>query len=171
MENTIRIIAQAIGIVAMVVNILSFQCKKNKNLFIVIGIGSVLFSISFLMLGAYVSAIYNVISIIRSTLALNKKFFTKTNFYVLCALYVIGTIFAYDNPWSIVLFAAQIVQTYVMWFKDGSIIRKAQYYFVSPVWIVNNIIVFSIGGILCELFMMTSAFISYLRYKKSGFEK
>ena len=137
----------------------------------VIGIGSVLLSISFLMLGAYVSAIYNLISIIRSSLALNKKFFTKTNFYVLCALYVIGTIFAYDNPWSIVLFVAQIVQTYAMWFRDGSFIRKSQYYFVSPVWIVNNIIVFSIGGILCELFMMTSAFISYLRYGKSGFEK
>lgn len=166
-----EITAQIISIVAMVINILSFQCKKNRNLFIMIGIGSFLFSVSFLMLGSVVSAIYNIISIIRSSLALNKKFFNKNNFYLLCVLYVLGTIYAYDNPWSIVLFAAQIVQTYTMWFKDGSIIRKSQYYFVSPVWVINNIIVFSIGGILCELFMMTSAFISYLRYKKTGFEK
>ncbi len=166
-----EIIAQVISIVAMFMNIMSFQCKKNRNLFIMIGIGSLFFSVSFLMLGAYVSAIYNIISIIRSSLALNKKFFTKNSFYLLCVLYVVGTIFAYDNPWSIVLFVAQIVQTYTMWFKDGSIIRKSQYYFVSPVWVVNNIIVFSIGGILCELFMMTSAFISYLRYRKTGFEK
>ncbi len=164
-------LAQIIGIVAMIINISSFQCKKNKNLFILIGIGSMLFSINFLLLGAYVSAVYNIISIIRSALALNKKSFTKTSFYFLCILYVIGTVFAYDNPWSIILFVAQIVQTYAMWFKDGSVIRKSQYYFVSPVWIVNNIIVFSIGGILCELFMMSSAFISYLRFKKSGFEK
>lgn len=166
-----EIIAQIIGIVAMIINILSFQCKKNSNFFIVIGIGSLFFSISFLMLGAYVSAIYNIISIIRSSLTLNKRFYTKNSFYLLCVLYVAGTIFAYDNPWSIVLFVAQIVQTYTMWFKDGSIIRKSQYYFVSPVWVINNIIVFSIGGILCELFMMTSAFISYLRYRKTGFEK
>ncbi len=166
-----EVIAQVISIVAMFINIMSFQCKKNRNLFIMIGIGSLLFSVSFLMLGAYISAIYNIISIIRSSLALNKKFFTKTSFYLLCVLYVVGTIFAYDNLWSIVLFVAQIVQTYTMWFKDGSIIRKSQYYFVSPVWVINNIIVFSIGGILCELFVMTSAFISYLRYRKTGFEK
>ena len=166
-----EITAQIISIVAMIINIMSFQCKKNRNLFIMIGIGSMLFSISFLMLGAYVSAIYNIISIIRSSLALKEKFFTKNSFYFLCALYVIGTIFAYDNPWSIILFVAQIVQTYTMWFKDGTVIRKAQYYFVSPAWVVNNIIVFSIGGILCELFMMTSAFISYMRYRKTGFEK
>lgn len=164
-------VAQLIGIVAMMINISSFQCKKNQHLFILIGIGSLLFSINFLLLGAYVSAIYNIISIIRSALSLNKKTFTKSSFYFLCVLYVVGTIFAYDNPWSIVLFVAQIVQTYAMWFQDGAGIRKAQYYFVSPVWIVNNIIVFSIGGILCELFMMTSALISYFRFRKSGFEK
>ncbi len=164
-------LAQAIGIIAMIFNISSFQCKKNKTLFIFIGIGSLFFSINFLLLGAYVSAVYNIISIIRSVLALNEKFFTKKSFYFICALYIIGTVFAYDNPWSIVLFVAQIVQTYAMWFKDGSVIRKSQYYFVSPVWIVNNIIVFSIGGILCELFMMSSAIISYLRFKKTGFEK
>lgn len=166
-----EILAQAIGIVAMIINISSFQCKKNKHLFLFIGIGSLLFAVNFMLLGAYVSAIYNIISIIRSALALNKKTFTKTSFWILCALYVIGTALAYDNPWSIVLFVAQIVQTYAMWFMDGAGIRKSQYFFVSPVWIVNNIIVFSIGGILCELFMMTSAFISYLRFKKTGFEK
>ena len=79
-----------------------------------------------------------------------------------------GTVFVYDNPWSIVLFVAQIVQTYAMYFMSGSGIRRAQYFFVSPVWIVNNIIVFSIGGIVCELFMMTSALVSYLRFGKSG---
>ena len=31
------IFAQVIGIVAMIINILSFQCKKNRNLFIMIG--------------------------------------------------------------------------------------------------------------------------------------
>lgn len=164
-------IAQIIGIVAMFINILSFQCKKNHNLFVMIGIGSLLFSVNFLMLGAYVSAIYNIISIIRSSLALNKRFFTKKYFYLLCILYVVGTVFAYDNPWSVVLFVAQIVQTYTMWFKDGSVIRKSQFWFVSPVWVVNNIIVFSIGGILCEVFMMSSVIISFLRFKKTGFEK
>lgn len=165
------ILAQIIGIVAMFINIMSFQCKKNRNLFIMIGIGSLLFSINFLMLGAYVSAIYNIISIIRSALTLNDKFFTKKYFYLLCILYVVGTIFAYDNPWSIVLFVAQIVQTYAMWFTDGGVIRKSQVYFVSPAWLINNIIVFSIGGILCEMFIMSSAVISYFRFKKTGFER
>ena len=163
--------AQIIGIVAMCINIMSFQCKKNRNLFMMIGVGSLLFSVNFLMLGAYVSAVYNIISILRSALTLNEKLFTKKYFYMLCVLYVVATIFAYDNPWSIVLFAAQIVQTYTMWFKDGAVIRKAQICFISPAWLINNVIVFSIGGILCELFVICSAIVSFLRFKKSGFEK
>ena len=166
-----EIIAQIIGIAAMLINIMSFQCKKNRNLFMMIGIGSLLFSINFLLLGSYVSAIYNIISIIRSAFTLNEKFFTKKYFYLICILYVAGTVFAYDNPWSIVLFMAQIVQTYTMWFTDGGIIRKSQIYFVSPAWLVNNIIVFSIGGVLCEIFIMSSAVISYFRFKKTGFER
>lgn len=166
-----EIVAQIIGILAMIINISSFQCKKNRNLFLMIGIGSTLFSINFLMLGAYVSAIYNIISIIRSALTQNEKFFNKKSFYFLCVLYVVGTVFAYDNPWSIVLFIAQIVQTYFMWFKDGGAIRKSQVYFISPAWLINNIIVGSIGGILCEVFIMSSAVISYFRFKKTGFEK
>lgn len=166
-----ELIAQIIGIAAMAVNIASFQCKKNKHLFVMLGIGCLLFSINFMLLGAYVSAIYNIIHIIRSALALSKKTFTKTSFYILCALYLLGTIFAYDNPWSVILFVAQIVQTYVMWFKDGAVIRKARWYFISPAWIVNNILVWSIGGILCELFVITSALIAYFRYGKTGFEK
>ena len=169
--SNVEIVAQIIGIVAATINILSFQCKKKHHLFVLIGIGSQLFAVNFLLLGAYASAIYNIISIIRSSLALSNKTFNKKSFFFLCVLYVAGLVFAYDNLWSIVLFVAQIVQTYAMWFMTGSGIRKSQYYFVSPVWIVNNIIVFSIGGILCELFMMTSAFISYLRFRKSGFEK
>ena len=163
--------AQIIGIIAAAINISSFQCKKNRHLFALIGIGSLLFSVNFLLLGAYASAIYNIISIIRSSLSLSRKTFNKKSFLFLCVLYVAGLIFSYDGLWSIVLFIAQIVQTYAMWFMTGAGIRKSQYYFVSPIWMINNIIVFSIGGIVCELFVMASAFISYLRFGKSGFEK
>ncbi len=167
------IIAQIIGIVAMIINILSFQCKKNRNLFIMIGIGSILFSVNFLMLGAYASAVYNVISIIRSsfTLKSDKKLQNKYTFAFLCVLYVVGMVLTYTNPWSIVLFIAQIVQTFAMYFTDGGVIRKSQIFFVSPVWLINNIIVFSIGGILCEAFIIASAVISYFRFRKTGFDK
>lgn len=165
------IVAQIIGIVAMIINILSFQCKKNRNLFIMIGIGSLLFSANFLMLGAYASAVYNIISIIRSSLTLKKKFQNKYTFALLCVLYVAGMVFTYTNPWSIVLFVAQIVQTWAMYFKDGGVIRKSQIFFVSPIWLINNIMVNSIGGIICEAFIITSAIISYFRFRKAGFDK
>ena len=164
-------IGQIIGIVAMIVNILSFQCRKNKNLFLTLGVGCTLFSISFLMLGAYASGIYNLIHILRSSFTQNEKLYNKKTFVFFCILYIVASIPTFVNIWSIVLLSAQIVQTYVMWFKDGGLVRKAQIFYISPVWLVNNIIVSSIGGIICEAFVISSAVISYFRFRKKGFEK
>ena len=40
------LVAQIISIVAMLFNILSFQCRKNRTLALVLGTGSLLFATS-----------------------------------------------------------------------------------------------------------------------------
>lgn len=161
------IVAQIIGIVAMCFNIAAFQFKKSKNLLIIIGIGSLLFAINYTMLGSFASAGYNILSIIRSSAIINKKTHNNIFFAFMMLLYTAMAVFTYAGPWSIVLFLTQPLQSYAMWYKDGGFLRKAQIFFISPIWLINNIFfAFTIGGIVCESFMIISAIVSFIRYGK-----
>ncbi len=163
----ITVIAQSIGIVALVFNALSFQCKKNKNFLLVLSIGNLLFAINFLMLGSYVSAGYNLLGILRTAVILNKKTHNNAFFIGMLLIYTIVTIFTYDGIWTLFLLSSQLLQGYTLWYKDGGIIRKVQLCCVSPIWLINNIFfTFTIGGILTEIFTITSVIVSFIRYGK-----
>jgi hypothetical protein len=60
-----------------------------------------------------------------------------------------------------------------MWTRDGKKIRISQMAVVSPFWLLYDLLipVPSIGGILCEVFNMASVIISFIRFKKTGFDK
>lgn len=59
-----------------VFNIFSFQCKKNKHLVLMLGTGSLLFALNYILLGSFASAGFNIGNILRSVAVLNRK--TKT---------------------------------------------------------------------------------------------
>ena len=57
---------QAIGIVAMALNISAFQFKSKRTLLMMICVGSALFSINMFLLGAITGGIMNLIGVVRS---------------------------------------------------------------------------------------------------------
>ena len=58
--TTKEIIAQAFGLIGLVIIVASFQCKKNRNFFIMQGVGSFAFVINFLLINAYAGALFNL---------------------------------------------------------------------------------------------------------------
>ena len=165
---------QIFGILGMLVSILSFQCKRNSRVFLMLGASSILFAISYVFLGSPLSAVCNIINIVRATFAINEKCHTKIYWFLIASLYIIGTIFTYDGWWSLVLLATQITGAYAMLFGDGNFIRKIQLFVISPVWLVTNIVAvdqIAVGGIICEVITVISVLVSFVRYKNSGFEK
>lgn len=162
------VIAQIFGIVGMGFNIFSFQCKKQKQLVTVLGLGSFMFSLNFLMLGAFAGAGFNLLNILRSVCILKKKSQNNLLFGVISALYIIVAILTFDTFWTIILLAAQLVATYSLWYRNGNFIRLAQIFCVSPIWLVNNLFVsFSLGGIICEVFTIISVIVSLYRFKNN----
>ena len=166
---------QGISVIAMVAIILSFQCKSNKKLVVVMGIGALLFSVSYFVLGQASAAVFNIIAVICSIVCLKDSLRNKYVFGILCVLYIVANIFTCEDCcedwWSIVLMLAQAAGSYSLMFKSGKYIRNMRFFFVSPVWIINNTLMcFSIGGIICEIITMTSIIISFIRYRKTGFE-
>ena len=72
---------------------------------------------------------------------------------------------------SIIALVAQLIGTFAMWSQNGKTIRVLQLAAVSPLWLIHNVFVFSIGGIICEVFNLGSIIVSIIRFGIDGFEK
>ena len=163
---------QVVSVMGMIAIILSFQCKSNRNLVIVMGAGALLFAISFFMLDQPSAAVFNLISVICSVVCLKDNLKNKFVFGLIATLYVVATWFTADGWWQWLLMVAQLAGSYTIMFKSGTFIRNVRFFFTSPVWLINNTVVgFSLGGIVCEIITMISILVSFIRFRKTGFEK
>lgn len=160
-----ELIAQIIGIIACITLIFSFQFKDNKKYFIAQLIGALLFSINYVMIGAYTGCVTNLINIFRSLVMVSTiKSVRKNGYYMLITAYTLSTIFTYEGWQSLLLLVSQVGGTTFMKTNNGKIIRIGQLLVISPLWLIYNIVEFSIGGIICEAFTMGSVIVSFMRY-------
>ena len=173
---TVQIIAQTVSIFAMAINILSYQNKKQKNIFLFQLIGSMLFAVSFFMLGAITGAILNFIGIVRALVFINKDKLRA------------------DRPIWLVLFTATFIGSYALTFtvfgKEASLFNlivellpvigmiittvsfqkkdarsvRAFGFVSSPLWLIYNVINFSLGAICCETVSLISITVGYVRF-------
>ena len=169
---TTEIIAQGIGIVAAAISISSFQFKNNKTLFILRAIASILFAVNYFLINAFTAAILNAINIFCMLLMV----YGERHRYIaipigLCAAYTVSVFFTYEGILSILLLVAQIACVISMWTADGLKIRVVQLFISSPIWLINNIIVFTIGGIVTEVFAIASVIVSIIRFGFKGLRR
>ncbi len=172
------IIAQILGILGMLAAVISYQCKKNRNYFIWQGLSGAFFSAQFILIGAWAGLIFNAYNIVRAIAYQSKKaksVICVAGLECLVLMAALLSIFVFEETWWLVLFTliAQATGTFAMWTRDGKKIRLSQMAVVSPFWLLYDLLipVPSIGGILCEIFNMTSVIISFVRFKKTGFDK
>lgn len=170
-EQTIKIIAQTIGIVAMAVAIASFQFKKNRHFFLVQGVSSTLFFIHFLFMGEAAGAFMNLLGLARSICLNVKPLRNRVCEALLLVGFTVAAILTYENWLTILILVAQLAGTVVFWRNNAKHIRIYQLTVGSPFWLIHNIINFSIGGIITEVFNLISTVISMLRFRKSGFDQ
>ena len=109
----------------------------------------------------------NVYSVLRSVYLLLDKRVRKVSQLVvmLTVLAMCGAVGLWlDGPIALIPLVAMVIATVGMWMRNGAKLRLVQLVAVSPLWLINNIIVFTIGGILCEVFVITSVLVSIWRY-------
>ena len=171
-----EIIAQGFGIIGFILFALSFQCKKNKNLFIYQGCSGIMFLLNYTLIGAVSAALFNLTNIIRATV-LNKKKVGPWQLAILCLLYTVCFGISLPGIWGNMLqiflsfftYASLIIMSVLMWIGNPKHIRYGQLFASSPAWLIHNIINFTLGGIICEIFAIISSIISLIRFRK-GFE-
>lgn len=170
------IIAQTIGIIAMVVAICSFQQRTQKKIVMFQFVSSILFSTHFFMIGAVTGGILNAIGIVRA--AIFSKRDTKAWAAHPVWIYIFSVIFVgvYTLNFT-VLGTTPILRNFLLEILPviGMVattiafrMKKAAHVRIfslisSPLWLVYNVANFSLGGILTEAFSLCSIVVGMLR--------
>ncbi len=169
------IISQIFSIIGFFIIVYSFQCKKNKNFFLMQGIGSFMFFVNFILIGAYAGAFFNLTNFVRGML-FSKNDNKKWKLALTIALYTFCFIFSsylIRGDWFGIFIAflpyiTLVVMSVLMWKGNPKHIRIFQFTLMSPAWIIHNIVNFSLGGIVCESFNIVSSVVALLRMRKKA---
>lgn len=162
------IIVQAIGFVGVLFYLISFQIKSNKMLFLMQMIGTVMFAVQFLLLGA-ISGMASLVGVIIRNMFLVKyrdwawvRSRWMEGFFV--AAFVVICIVTWTGPISLLPLLGAAGATVAYWTDNAQKIRLGTLVCVSPSWLIYDIIVGSWAGVLNESIILISIFISIWRF-------
>ncbi len=171
----IDIIAQVLSIFGMVGIVSSFQMKNKKVLLTFYLSGNAFFSASYFMLGAYAAGLLNGICGVmaltntRSEKIKNRWIVNAIFWALFTASYVLAfTVF--DTPRTPTRFIQELLPLIAMYvmtvsfsMKSSAAVRRLGL-INSPLWLIYNVLVFSIGGIICECISLGSIILGIFRH-------
>lgn len=176
--KTIELIAQLVGMVAMMFNILSYQCKRQKAVIALQLCGGALFSVNYLLLGAAVGGILNILATVRALVYLFKDKLKAdgTLWFVAFVLsyitvYILNFALFGKEPTALNLIIellpviGMVALNIGFRLKNAADVRKCGLV-SSPAWLIYNIVVGSWGAIICEVLTLISIFVGMLRHDK-----
>lgn len=164
---------QGIGLVGTVLYFVSFQFKKNKDLFRMQFLSYLCYTTHLLLLGAVTGGISYILNTLRSFCLGSKYEFLKSRAMcvIICVLQLAALVFTWAGPVSILPIAANIASTIGGYTHNPRKIRVAGMFINSPLWIVYDILVGSWAGLLDEAFSELSMVISIVRYGWKNLDK
>lgn len=179
----INLIAQIIGIFAMVFNIVSYQGKKQSTVIALQLVGGLLFAVNFLMLGAYVGGLLNIIAVVRAVVFLFKDRLKSDNipwfiFFIstYLAVYILNFTFFGKEPTDYNLLIELLPVIGMIALNIGFRLKKAADVrrlglISSPAWLIYNIVAGSWGAIACESITLVSIFVGMFRHDRKNSEE
>lgn len=165
----IYIVAQIIGLIAFVVSLIAYHKKDKKNILNNMVISNILNLIHYLLLGAFSGCITKLLAIFRDYFIIlkekNKKLSNSVYLIVFILLYIIATIFTYNGILSILPLVAAIIYIIFIWNGNEVIIKKIAF-FCYFLWLIYNIFVLSIAGIVSNIISIISTLIAIINIEK-----
>ena len=168
------IFSQILGLCAMTLIVISFQCKKPIHLCIIQVCSCLLFVLHYLLLGlngdaaAFVGMAQNAVGLLfRGVLSLSerrKALLSPLVLSALCAVSAVVAVLTYPGRLIALLpTIANFACIGCMWTKNSNSIRLTQLAVISPFWILYNVSTLSVAGILTESFNLVSIGVYYIR--------
>ena len=176
-SNTTSTIGTVLSLLGMVFTVMSFQARSKKWLLIIQTIGSTLFFISYFFLGGIFGAIINSYYLIRNFVFMaidsgKDRRKAKIACALFCTLYVLTyAVYTLINKPDLITgllntlpVLASIPGTIAL-IETRPVRLRLWKYPDSICWLTYNVCVLSLGGILCEIFNLTSNTISIIRFR------
>ena len=162
----VETISQIIGFCGTIVSFIMFQQNKRSKIIGLQILSTSLFTIHYILLGAFTGAALNLIAVTRSIVFYNNdKKWAKSPawlvFYIIISL--VASIFTWESWYSILPAIALVLTTIANWMKSETKIRLISFP-NSPCWLIYNAITGSVAGVVTECIVMTSLIIGIIRY-------
>jgi hypothetical protein len=164
-----NLFVQSIAIIALAVFALSFHAKTKKNIIIINTIGLIIFIIHFYLLQAWTGVMLNILNCVIAILLIfreenkyiNNKIFLLSSLFILTLV----TFFTWEGYHSIFALLGICFVTIAKW-QQKKIHLRLIFILASLSWIIYDYFVGSSGGIISEIIIIISLFISIIRDRR-----
>lgn len=162
-ESIIYIIAQIIGFIAFIISLYAYHKKDKESILDCMIVSNILNIIHYIMLNATSGFITKALAITRDTFVLKKSKHKRLSsvyfLYIFVFIYLSLMYAIYDGIVSIFPFIASIYYLIGIWEADELRVKKVAMYSFIP-WLIYNICVLSISGIISNIISILSTFIA-----------
>lgn len=166
------LLAQIIGVFAVITFLLSYQQKKRKNIIVWNATSRILYILQYLMLGAFEGVVLDILGTVSSVAAQKKdsKIIKKNLMFFIIGINLLiltAGLFLYENIFSLFPIVGVILHTSAFWITEEKIIRRVSF-IGSPFWLVYNLASLAYGSAIGDILSMISIGTAIYRYDIRG---
>ena len=166
------LLAQIIGVFAVITFLLSYQQKKRKNIIVWNATSRILYILQYLILGAYEGVVLDILGTVSSVAAQKKdsKIIKKNLIFFIIGINLLiltAGLFLYENIFSLFPIVGVILHTSAFWITEEKIIRRVSF-IGSPFWLVYNLASLAYGSAIGDILSMISIGTAIYRYDIKG---
>ena len=169
--SIIYILSQIFTIMTYALLAITYYAKDRRTVLIISFLSIVANGIAYILLSAWSGFAMCIVALIRNIIFLldekkngKREKINKMDIIILIILYVISTIsaiFTYEGFFSLLSVFATMLYTYSVWQKNTTI-YKILGIPIGVLWIIYNIYIFSIFGIILESILLICSITGYL---------
>ena len=170
MENLIYIIGQILGIIAVILGFVSYQRKTQFGIIVLQCVTALVFSAHYFLISAPTAVALNFLSaVICVFFAFRNKKQSKSKIEVIVnsVLIAVAGVLAWENIYSLFLIAGLVTSTVSLSFSNPQNTRRAMF-IKSPLCIIYNAAVASVGGVIFECIVIISSIIGLVKNKSKS---
>jgi len=162
------LVSQGFALAAMILSLYAFQRRKKVQILNYTVLSAVCSVFHYLFLGAWAGVATKGVGVVRNVFGAYEASKHKTSkiaplFFV--SFYIVSGFFTYDSPISLLPVVAASLYTIAIYFGDASKLRRVAV-LTSGLWLIYDICVLSIVGIVAEAVFIFNDLIAIYRYRK-----